>query len=545
MKKTITMNLSGIIFHIEEDAYEKLSKYLATIKSYFNNSDGKDEIMNDIESRIAEMLSEKVNKNKQAVVMTDVENIIATMGKPEDFAPEGAESTNSNYSTENSTTTSTKRRRVFRDPDNKILSGVCSGIGNYFDFDPLWLRAAFAISFFVFGSGFLLYVILWIIMPEAKTTAEKLEMRGEKVDINNIGKAVNDEFEHLKKRVKSFESEVNTKQNREKLRTNTENFGHFVSDVFHNIIKVFGKVISIILIFIAVALLVGLLATLFGKGTITAFSSPSETIRFSLYELSSAILPETISSELIVATLILFIGVPILSIIYGSIKHLFGIKQKNRIVKYTFNILWLIGLTLALYIAFEIGNDFSNDATTKQVIEIKQPAGNTLYLDIKPTEEADLELKHKHKNRFHIGDWDIISKNENNFRIGYPILTIVPTESDSFLLVASKSANGFDKQEALVRAKKIEYSVVQSDSLIMFNDYYTIDNDKLRAQDVKLILKVPVNKEIFLSKRMERIIFDIDNVHGTIDNDMVDRKWIMTKQGLTCVDCRGLDLDNK
>lgn len=545
MKKTITMNLSGIIFHIEEDAYEKLSKYLATIKSYFNNSDGKDEIMNDIESRIAEMLSEKVNKNKQAVVMADVENIIATMGKPEDFAPEGTESTNSNYSTENSTTTSTKRRRVFRDPDNKILSGVCSGIGNYFDFDPLWLRGAFAISFFVFGSGFLLYVILWIIMPEAKTTAEKLEMRGEKVDINNIGKAVNDEFEHLKKRVKNFESEVNTKQNREKLRTNTENFGHFVSDVFHNIIKVFGKVVSVILIFIAVALLVGLLATLFGKGTITAFSSPSETIRFSLYELSSAILPESISSEIIVATLILFIGVPILSIIYGSIKHLFGIKQKNRIVKYTFNILWLIGLTLALYVAFEIGNEFSNDATTKQVIEIKQPTGNTLYLDIKPTEEEDLELKHKHKNRFHIGDWDIISKNGNNFRIGYPILTIVPTESDSFLLVASKSANGFDKQEALVRAKKIEYTIVQSDSLIMFNDYYTIDNDKLRAQDVKLILKVPVNKEIFLSKRMERIIFDIDNVHGTIDNDMVDRKWVMTKQGLTCVDCKGLDLDNK
>ncbi len=548
MKKTITMNLSGIIFHIEEDAYEKLNKYLSTIKSYFNDSDGRDEIMNDIEARIAEMLSEKVNKNKQAILMADVETIISIMGKPEDFAPEGENTKSEAHSEKNERTSFSNqtKRRVFRDPDSKVLGGVCSGIANYFDFDPIWLRGAFAISFFVFGSGMLLYIILWMIMPEAKTTAEKLEMRGEKVDINNIGKAVQDEFEHLKKRVKDFEQEVNTKETREKIRTNTQKVGDFIGDVFHNIVKVFGRVISIVLIFFAVALLVGLLATIFGKGTITAFGSPAEIIRFSLYELSSVVLPESVSNELIVAALILFIGVPLLSIIYGSIKHLFGIKEKNRIVKYTFNILWLVGLVLTLYIAFEVGNDFANESSTKQVVDIKQPAGNTLYLDVKPTDEEDLDTRFKHKNRFHIGDWDIISKTENQFKIGYPILNIVPTESDSFQLVAIKTANGFDKPEALNRARNIEYNVIQSDSTILFNDFYTIQTaDKLRAQDVKLLLKVPVNKKIFLSKRMERIIFDIDNIHNTYDSDMVNRKWIMTKQGLKCVDCKGLDIEEK
>ena len=193
MNRTITMNLSGIIFHIEEDAYEKLNKYLSTIKGYFKDSEGREEIMNDIEARIAEMLQEKVSTAKQAVLMSDVETVISLMGKPEEFAGETDKSesaANADTSSEDFRTSypNNKRRRVFRDTDEKILGGVCAGIANYFDFDPIWIRAAFAISFFAFGSGFLLYIILWIIIPEAKTTAEKLEMHGEKVDVNNIGK---------------------------------------------------------------------------------------------------------------------------------------------------------------------------------------------------------------------------------------------------------------------------------------------------------------------------------------------------------------------
>src|ERR1043166_3707171 len=245
MKKTITMNLSGIIFHIEEDAYDKLNKYLSTIRGYFKDSEGRDEIMNDIEARIAEMLQEKVSNTKQAVLMPDVESVIAVMGKPEDFA--GSEESSDEKKEEPrekqnySSSGSNRRRRVFRDPDDKVFGGVCSGISNYFDVDPLWLRAAFAIAFFVFGSGLLLYIILMIIIPKAKTSAEKLEMRGEKVDINNIGKVVNEEFEDFKKRMKEYD----TKENREKVRTSTEKVGDFISDVFMNIVHILAKVFSV------------------------------------------------------------------------------------------------------------------------------------------------------------------------------------------------------------------------------------------------------------------------------------------------------------
>jgi phage shock protein PspC (stress-responsive transcriptional regulator) len=539
------MNLSGIIFHIEEDAYDRLNKYLSTIRSYFKDSDGRDEIMNDIESRIAEMLQEKVSNTKQAVLMMDVESVIALMGRPEDFAGDNEQSqTASQSANENQQRQyNGRRRRVFRDPDEKLLGGVCSGIANYFDFDPIWLRAAFAISFFVFGSGLLVYIILWIIIPEAKTTAEKLEMRGEKVDINNIGKAVTEEFDDLKKRMKNFGDNVGSTENRERVKSSARKATEFLGDVFYNMIKVLGKIVAVFLVIIGILLMVGLLATIFGKGTISVFNAPGSNIHFSLYEFGSAVLPNDLSIQLVVISLILFLGVPLLSIIYAGIRHLFGIKQKNRIVKYTANILWLIGLVMVFYIGTVIGTDFEEQANSKQHIDIKQPANGVLYLDVNPTAEDDIELGSRYRhNRINFGDWNLISKDDNKFRIGYPELNIVASETDSFELVAIRTAHGFDKKDAVNRAKNIDYSLVQNDSTILFNSFFDINaEDKLRAQDLQLIIKVPVGKIVYLGKRTERIIFDIDNVDDALDRDMVNRRWQMTAAGLKCLDCEGLE----
>jgi phage shock protein PspC (stress-responsive transcriptional regulator) len=543
------MNLSGIIFHIEEDAYDKLNKYLSTIRSYFKDSDGRDEIMNDIESRIAEMLQEKVSKTKQAVLMMDVESVIAVMGKPEDFAGDNEQAHQSGPAAAAAYTEGTrreyngKRRRVFRDGDEKLLGGVCSGIANYFDFDPIWLRGAFAISFFIFGSGFLLYIILWMIIPEAKTTAEKLEMHGEKVDVNNIGKAVNEEFEDFKKRMKDFGSDVSSPENRERVKSTARKATEFVGDVFHNMIKVFGKILAVFLVFLGIVLMVGLLATIFGKGTINPFYGPGGTIRFSLYEYSAVALPADLSVELVVLGLVLFLGVPLLVIIYNGIRYLFGIKQKNRVVKYTANILWLCGVALMFYIGSLIASDFSNQASHKQRISIRQPQNGTLYLDVKFSgEEEEWDRINRYRGHINFGEWVLISKDDEKFRFGYPVMDIVPSETDSIELIAIRTANGYDRKDALNRAKNIEYSVTQNDSTIFLNDYYDVKNaDKLRAQDLQLILKVPVNKVIYMNKSMERIIFDIHNVNDVLDEDMLERRWIMTKRGLQCIDCDGLE----
>lgn len=562
MKRTITMNLSGIIFHIEEDAYEKLSNYLNTIKGYFKNSQGCDEIMSDIEARIAEMLQSKVSGSKQAVVMADVEHVITVMGGPEAFADEATdknESTNQKNKQESSFTY-TGRRRVFRDPDDKVIGGVCSGISNYFDFDPIWLRAAFAISFFVFGSGFLIYMILLIIIPKARTVSEKLEMKGERVDVNNIGKAVNEEFQEFKKKMNDLGKEINSDENRTKIKTSGQKFADFLGDTLYRILKAVGKAAAFFIIFVGIVLMVGLLATLFGTGTINVFDSSHENIRFSLYEFCNAVLPDDLDVQYIVAALILFIGVPLLMMIYGGIKYLFGIKHKNNIVKYTANVLWLFGLALIVFIGVRIGSDFSEQAATKDVLSITQPLGNTLYLDVNETisdnhdwdddcddddDDDNLNRKHKRHHRygnFHVGRWMILSKDNKHLKLGHPILDIIQSKGDSFELVATKKAHGFDKEDAVSRARAIEYSFNQSDSLITFdNSFDILYTDKIRAQELKLTLKVPVGKTIFLSKKMDGIIYDISNVTKTLDSDMVNRKWIMTSEGLECVDCEGLE----
>jgi len=541
------MNLSGIIFHIEEDAYDKLNKYLSTIKGYFKDSEGCDEIMSDIEARIAEMLQGKVSSIKQAILMQDVQSMIAIMGKPEDFAGESENIKNdtesSNHKRENKESYSNnKRRRIFRDPDDKIFAGVCSGIANYFDIDPIWLRAAFAISFFVFGSGLLLYIILMIIIPKAKTTAEKLEMRGEKVDINNIGKAVNEEFEEFKTRMKDFGDEVKSPENKRRLKSALQNALDFIGEILQSILKVLAKIVAFVFIFIGILLLIGLLAAIFGWGTISIFGTSDAAMHFSLYELSSAFLPNDLPIQYVVIGLILFLGIPLVSMIYGGINYLSGIKQKNKFVKYTANVLWLCGLVLILYIGLKVGSDFSEQASTKQNINIIQPKGNILYLNLKPMPEDDLDVGYAKHHNIRLGDWTMISKGEDKFRLGYPTLNIVVSPSDSFELITIKSAQGFNKKEAVNRAKDIDYTVNQMDSTLELNSYFDIKTtDKLRAQNVKLVLKVPVNKILFLNKSMEKIIFDIDNVNDALDNDMVNRKWIMTKQGLECIDCEGVD----
>ena len=168
--------------------------------------------MTDIESRIAEMFQEKISKNKEVITAEDIDQVISVMGKPEDYV-DGETSTESG-SDEDNTKPETDipysgRRRVFRDPDNNVLGGVCGGIAVYFNFDPIWLRLAFAISFFVFGTGFLLYILFWIIIPEAKTTAEKLEMRGEKVNVSNIEKSIKEELERSEEHTSELQSRRN------------------------------------------------------------------------------------------------------------------------------------------------------------------------------------------------------------------------------------------------------------------------------------------------------------------------------------------------
>lgn len=195
MKKTLTINVAGLVFNIDDDAYYRLNDYLEKIRTYFSEEKEVDDIMHDIEIRVAELLGERITSTKQVVTIQDIEEIIKIMGEPHEFGDPDKERKRSYYRT------STKR--VYRDPDNCVLGGVCSGLGAYMGVDPIIVRIIFIVIFFGFGAGLLIYIILWIIIPEAKTTAQKLEMRGDPVNVNNIGGFVREEFENIKNSFKS------------------------------------------------------------------------------------------------------------------------------------------------------------------------------------------------------------------------------------------------------------------------------------------------------------------------------------------------------
>jgi len=206
MNKTIIININGIVFHIEEDAYEVLKNYMTDVKRHFMNSDDSLEITTDIENRIAEMFNELLaNEHKQVIIEQDVKSVIEQMGTVADFEKLEQDTEPSFSDTYyNSGTT----RRLFRDPDDHLVAGVCSGIANYFDMDVVWIRLAFALIVLAGGTGIILYIILWIVIPKAVSRADRMVMKGEKLNLQGFKKNFEEEMGSMRNNFSNFKHEA-------------------------------------------------------------------------------------------------------------------------------------------------------------------------------------------------------------------------------------------------------------------------------------------------------------------------------------------------
>ena len=207
MKKTLNINIRGIVFNIDEDAYEELNGYLSEINRYYRHKPGYEDIVNDIENRIVELFQEKLNDKKQVIAVEDVQEIIRKLGHPSDFEQELRDDEPS----QGGSAYATGPKRLYRDPQNRVIGGVCSGLGYYFRVDPVWFRLAFVIAVLVFGTGILLYLILWIVLPPARTTTDRLNMQGDPVNISNIEKAVREEMHEVKDKLDDLAQQAKDK----------------------------------------------------------------------------------------------------------------------------------------------------------------------------------------------------------------------------------------------------------------------------------------------------------------------------------------------
>lgn len=217
MNKIFNVNLGGYPFTIDENAYHQLNQYLDTIRRHFSASDGCDEILEDIEARMAELFNEKI-KTKAIIGIKDLDDVISIMGRPEDFGATSIEEDTTEEYTSSTSTRDNKARiktgkRLFRDGEDRVVGGVCSGIAAFFGIeDPLWVRLGWIVATMMLGVPLILYPILWLIVPEARTAGDKLSMKGEPVNIDNIAKTIEEEFEDISGKINEFTKDLGKKK---------------------------------------------------------------------------------------------------------------------------------------------------------------------------------------------------------------------------------------------------------------------------------------------------------------------------------------------
>ena len=528
MKETVNINISGMVFHIDVDAYEILRNYLEKIKSYFSNSEEGEEIMADIETRIAELFNENINEQKQVVNQKDVERVMEIMGRPEQYAQEEDMEEEAKGPQERAEK-SRIRKRLFRDPDDRVLGGVASGIAAYLGLDPVWMRLLFVIGFFSGFVGFFFYIVLWIIIPEARTASDRLRMKGEAVNVENIGKTFRDGASKENERI----NEIDTNTWSEKIEHFFTQFFSAVATLLKGVFKALGKLLGVAFFLIGILMIFGLIAGLFTSNLIFTIG-PAGIFSIDSLDFLRHIF-ET-DGQFIMAkyAVILAVVIPIIALIYGGMRLLFGIRG-NTGVGIGLGVLWVISLIWIAGIGLQLSVHFDDWGEVKEYAPV---VSNYDDFVIKLGDElpAGEEVMHISDDDFFF-IWD-----EPRFHMGYPTFRILPGMGDSLVLEVEKGASAATLKKSMEKARDIQYHFSQQANLINLDSYYSFDQkDKIRGQKVSLTLRLPVGKIVYLDPSLSPIIFDIDNVTGTYDGNMMGKRWVMLEEGLTCLDCPDID----
>lgn len=341
MKKTLTVNLGGTVFHIDEDAYWLLDNYLCNLRLHFGKQEGAEEIVTDIENRISELFTEKTTAGLQVITIAEVEEVIARMGKPEDFGEETEEEEDHNTDRQTGTQQgASTRRRLYRNPDNKMLGGVISGMATYFNWDVTLLRLIMLVIL-VFGYGTLIpiYLVFWLIIPEARTAAEKLSMRGEDVTVENIGKTVTNGFERMADDVNSY---INSNKPRSFLKRLGDVLvsiaGFFLKACLVFLVIVFSPVLfSLAIVFIA--LIIAAIAIAIGNGTVLYHMLPS---------IDWSPLISTSPMVTIVGSIagVILVAIPLSGITFVILRQIFNWSPMASGLKWSLLTVWILALII-------------------------------------------------------------------------------------------------------------------------------------------------------------------------------------------------------
>jgi phage shock protein PspC (stress-responsive transcriptional regulator) len=618
MKKIININLSGRVIPIEDSAYENLQAYIESLRRYFAHEDGRDEIINDIESRIAELMNDKIRKGAASVTDEDINEIIKSMGRPEDFDEDTTEAGgNAQQADPGASYTYAEKRekkRLYRDSSDKFIGGVCSGIAAYLNVDPAIVRILFAIITFggfglgflayillwmilpakdiehfggkrlyrnpddkiiagvagglaayfnvrssnirlvflaplllsilvgifdgitwwdgfdffpniVFGSlsstFFLAYVILWMVLPEAHSTYEKMEMRGEKVDVNTIRQNVQEGMGNVKDKMKSWGSEV--KQSAQEFGDRAKEFANtrgktFASEVGQaagrggrGLGHAIGVLFKIFFLFIAgtiaFSLFVGLIALIFGGiawWPVNNFLWTSKWQQFYAW-----------------GTLIFFFAIPLIAFITWIIRRILRVRSRNSYLGWTFGGLWVLGWVCAILLASSITRDVREREHVDSAIAISQPQNNRMLVQVSAPE---LEYTGSFGWMNDDGEgWDLSS---DTMRLSFVNFDVVKSDDSLFYVTLKKYSFGRSEGEAKARAERLNYAVNYRDSVLDLASGFAIDKgSKFRGQHIEVEIRVPVGKRIRFDESVERKLNEVRFRNSRRNNRWYRDRW--------------------
>jgi phage shock protein PspC (stress-responsive transcriptional regulator) len=537
MKKTININLGGQAFIIDEPAFEILHNYFEALKLKFTNEDERREIIADIESRIAELFTLRLAKTRTVVSEEDVVYVISLMGKPEDIAGDndGAPAASAvGAATSTSAAPAGKaERKFFRDPDDKKVAGVISGLCHYFGWsDPTWIRVALIaivlLSMFAhLGLGVplaIIYLILLIVVPEASTSAEKLQMQGKPVTLQNIEKEVRDAMS-------TAGNSVNTVLKDNGVRGN-------VSSVISTTGRILGRLFLVVVLFICVMLMLVLVASF-----------------FSLSMLSSASLTDLthllVSSRYIIMVfnvgLFLVFGIPLVSIMYDAIRYLANSPVKNPIMKRVLWGGWFAGLILLGFSSWTVLKDFAASDTVNDKVQLVMPSNGTLHVQMADTLGHALMLKSDDDQEVStFVHFSGFSKTDYGFAFSDLKMEIAVSPDSNFYVERVAFSKGTNFADAGRNIQNIKYRFSQSDSILNLDNRFELPKEaKWRDQKIKIRIYVPEGKRITFAENVDDIQASVKG-NDYFDDGEISSKTLQVEGGkIKCIDCKEKMIDDE
>ena len=525
MNKTVNINLANTLFHIDDTAYNKLKRYLESIKRSFSGTAGSEEIIADIEARVAELFLEKMENERQVITQKEVDEVINVMGQPEDYMVD--EDIFEDEPKKSQTQTTSKTKKLYRDIDEKYIGGVCSGLEHYLGIDALWIRLIFILLAVFTGFGLIAYILLWILVPEAATTSQKLDMRGEPINISNIERKVKEGFDDVADKVKSVDYE----KVGNKVKSSSKTFFDTIGDIIMFFFKIIGKFIGILLIIIGASTLIGLFIALFTVGIFDAVHFPG----VDFYEIVN-----TTGAPVWLVSLLMFfaVGIPFFFLLYLGLKILVNnLKSIGNIAKFSLLGLWLISVGVLFALGVRQAAEFTNVGSVhvKEEMTLENPS-DTLVIKVKDS-DFDRNMENMHFGRM-VFTYD---ENDKRILISDDIRIKLRKSEDSIIKIdIRKDAHGSTTLEARDRAKEINYAYTVSGNEIIFDEHFTTDpSNKVRDQEITSTVYIPEGGIVrFDESTTGHLGSGIRNDRDYYRSRIIGHTWIMDEDGeLKCQNC--------